>query len=138
MSDQAAKVTIGGPIAKADDAEQNVYGWAMVANKLDGSPLVDLQGDTITPDDLEKSVTDFMLEWRESGDQHDGQPPTGRVIESMVFTAEKMAKMGIPPNTLPEGWWLGVHIDKRDVYDAVVAGERRAFSIEGTAIREPM
>ena len=131
-------MTLRGLIEKADDAEQNVYGWAMVANKADGSPLVDLQGDTITPADLEKSVAYFMLEWRESGDQHDGGPATGRVIESMVFTAEKMAKIGIPPGAVPEGWWLGVHIDDRALYDKVVAGERRAFSIEGTAIREPM
>lgn len=138
MTDPAA-VSFGGTleIAKADVPAQNIFGWASVVAK-GGEPVVDLQGDIIEPDELEKAVYDFVLDWRESGDQHDGGPVRGRVIESMVFTDDKLAALGLAKGDLPTGWWLGVHVDDVDLFEKVRSGERPAFSIEGQAIREPV
>lgn len=32
------------------------------------------------------------------------------LIESMVFTKEKMQLLNIPEGTLPEGWWIGFKV----------------------------
>ena len=62
----------------------------------------------------------------------------GILIESIVFTAEKMRVMGIPEGTLPEGWWVGFHITDADVWEKVKDGTYSMFSIEGRARRVPI
>ena len=37
-----------------------------------------------------------------------------RLIESAVFTKEKMEAMGIPEGTLPTGWWIGFQVTDAD------------------------
>lgn len=138
--DDTSTVQLGGAVAivKTDVPQRNVFGWASVVAKADGSPVVDLQDDVIEPEELEKAAYDFILKWRDSGDMHDGGPTTGRVIESMVFTLEKQQALGIPAGTMPVGWWLGVHVDDPATFEKVRSGERAAFSIEGQAVREPI
>ena len=125
-------------ITKADEPARNVFGWASVVIKADGEVVTDHQGDVIEPDELEKAAYDYVLDWREAGDSHDKGPVRGRVIESMVFTPEKAAALGIAKGTVPTGWWLGVHFDDADLFEKVRSGERPAFSIEGQAIRVPV
>lgn len=125
-------------IAKVDEAQQNVFGWASIVTKADGEVVVDHQGDIIDPGDLETAAYQFMSESRASGLDHDGQPTDGEVIESMVMTAQKAAAMGIPDGTVPTGWWLGVHIPDAAAFAKAQAGERAFFSIEGSAVREPV
>lgn len=138
MSDQTT-VTIGGTmeIAKADEPARNIFGWASVIVK-DGAEVEDHQGDRIRPAELEKAAYDYVLDWRESGDMHDKGPVRGRVIESMVFTDEKLEALGIEKGSVDTGWWLGVHFDDVELFDKVRSGERPAFSIEGQAIRVPV
>lgn len=139
MDDQDV-VTIGGTmeIAKADEPARNVFGWASVIEK-DGATVTDHQGDRIELAELEKAAYEYVLDWRESGDMHDKGPVRGRVIESMVFTPEKLDALGIEKGTMPvTGWWLGVHFDDAELFEKVRSGERPAFSIEGQAIRVPV
>jgi hypothetical protein len=139
MSDDiSGPVSLAGSveIAKADADKRQIFGWASVAIEKDGTSYTDVQGDVIEPEELEGAVYDFVLDWRESGDSHDGGPPKGRVIESMVFTKEKLDQLGVPEGTLPVGWWLGVQIDDPAHWELVKSGQRPAFSIEGQAIRE--
>lgn len=140
MSDSAVSVTVQGAvaIAKVDDVHQNVFGWASVVTKADGTVVTDHQGDIIDPADLETAAYRFMAESRASGIDHDGAAPDGEVIESMVMTTEKAQAMGIPDGTVPVGWWLGVHIPDADAFAKARSGERAFFSIEGSAIREPV
>lgn len=125
-------------ISKVDAAKQHVFGWASIVNKADGTQVIDHQGDVIEPEDLESAAYNFMLESRASGQDHDGEPATGEVIESMVMTKEKAQAMGIPDGIVPTGWWLGVHIPEAEAFAKVRSGERAFFSVEGTAIREPI
>ena len=62
----------------------------------------------------------------------------GHVIESIVFTKEKAAALGIPADILPEGWWIGFKITDDEVWEKIKSGEYSMFSIEGEAIREPI
>lgn len=140
MSDDAVSVTVDGvvEIAKVDEVQRNVFGWASVVAKADGTVVVDHQGDIIDADELEHAAYRFMAESRASGTDHDGAAPDGEVIESMVMTIDKARAMGIPDGTVPTGWWLGVHIADEAAFTKARAGDRAFFSIEGSAIREPV
>ena len=43
--------------------------------------------------------------------------------------------MGIPPGTLPVGWWIGFQVTDPEVWAKVKDGTYSMFSIEGTAQR---
>ena len=60
------------------------------------------------------------------------------LVESCVFTKEKMWAIGIPDGLIPEGWWIGFKVLDDDVWQKVKDGEYSMFSIEGEAIRQPV
>lgn len=122
-------------IAKYYDDEQLIFGWASVAKDTSGQRPIDWQGDVIDAEDLEPAVYDFVLNYGESNDSHLPDTVNGKVVESVMFTKEKMQSMGIPAGIVPEGWWCGFKIDKREDYLKVKSGEYQAFSIEGSAVR---
>ena len=126
-------------IAKLDKAKHLVYGWASVVATADGALVEDLQGDLIDPADLEDAAVDFMLDYRKSGEMHEGRA-AGTVVEALVASPEKYAAMGVPESVakaMPSGLWLGVKVTP-DVFAKVEAGHYRMFSIEGTATPEPV
>ena len=57
------------------------------------------------------------------------------LIESVVFTEEKMQAMGIPAGLLPVGWWIGFQVLEKGVWEKVKDGTYQMFSIEGEAER---
>lgn len=124
-------------ITKADDAEQNVFGWAYVSKRADGEQVTDHSGEQVAPADLEAAAYEFVVESRKAGDRHQGDA-VGVMVESMVFTPEKLAKMGLPADALPTGWWVGFHLPDAADYELVKSGDRAMFSIEGTAVRVPV
>lgn len=122
------------PIVKIDEEQQLVFGYFNVSKNKDGELMVDLQGDIITPDMLEKAAYDFVLESREGGNMHEGDA-VATLVESMVFTPEKLEKMGLAPDAVPARWWGGFKIHDPDVFEQVKKGELSMFSIQGEAIR---
>lgn len=122
-------------VRKFDDAEQIVFGWANVSVRKDGTLVIDSEEDTIELADLEAAAYDFVLNAAATGDMHEGGV-TGQLVESMVFTPEKLEAMNLPEGSVPAGWWVGFHVDDREVFDKVRKRERSMFSIQGTAIRE--
>lgn len=123
-------------IAKTADEQQLVFGWLSVSQDKDGSAIIDKQGDVIPPDELEKAAYDFVLYARRAGEMHKRTEGIGRLVESVIMTVEKQQVMGIPPNTVPVGWWVGFKIDDPGVWAKVKSGEYRAFSIGGSGQRE--
>lgn len=111
-----------------------VSGWANVSVNSDGSIPLDWQGDVIMPEELERAAINFMMDYRESGVMHQGDSQ-GVVVESIVFTKEKQAAIGIPEGCVPEGWFITVKILNPDVRDLVKQGALRMFSIQGVARR---
>lgn len=126
-------------IYKTDDDKRLVFGWASIAITVDGEQLEDRQKDMIDPEDLEEAAYEYVLNFRDTGEEH---IPTmrkkGKLVESCVFTVEKQRAMGIPEGTLPVGWWIGFHIDDDDAWERVKNGTYKMFSIEGRAVREPV
>jgi hypothetical protein len=127
-------INISAEVFKANKFEKLVSGWANIAKNADGSLPLDWDGDVITAEVLEKAAIDFMLEYRESGEMHK-EKAIGTVVESIVFTKQKMEAMGIPEGTVPEGWFITVKIHDDDVFKKVVDGKYKMFSIQGKAKR---
>lgn len=124
-------------VMKSDDERRLVFGWANVAVRVDGEQIVDWQEDLIDPGELEKAAYEYVAEFGTAGEMH-RRGGVGRVVESVVFTKEKANAMGIPPDILPEGWWIGFRITDDEVWEKVKSGEYPMFSIEGKAVREPV
>ena len=129
-----SNVIIKAKVQKTDDDQHLAFGWASIIEE-NGEPITDFQGDMISQDVLEKAAYDYVLDVREAGEMHE-TIGVGKIIESMVFTEEKIAALELPPGSIPVGWWLGFKIFDEEVYAKVKSGEYQMFSIGGEAIRE--
>lgn len=121
-------------IMKSDDEKMLAFGWASVSMRVDGELIEDWQKDIVEPEELENAAYEFVLFYREGGEMHE-RGGTAVLIESVVFTEEKMQAMGIPAGTLPVGWWIGFKVTDKDVWEKVKDGTYQMFSIEGEAER---
>lgn len=115
-----------------------VFGWANVTLQEDGTTPFDWQGDIMDTDILETAAYNFVLKHGLANQEHEWNTDCGWLIESMMFTKEKMDALGIPEGTIPEGWFVGFYIPDADVYQKVKDGEYNMFSIEGSARRIPI
>jgi hypothetical protein len=133
-------VTWTGVISKIDTDKRTVFGWCSLS-KVDGQDVVDLQGDSIDIDEVEKSAYTYVLESRKGGDMHKRVSKgsevhhTADLIESFVVTPEKLEQMGLASNALPLGWWIGMKVNDDEQWGEVKAGRRTGFSIHGTGSR---
>lgn len=124
-------------IAKSDDEERLAFGWASVAERANGEQVLDWQEDIVEMPELEAAAYDFVQFYREGSEMHEqGGFDIAVLVESMVFTADKMTLLNIPAGTLPYGWWVGFRVIDDDVWEKVKDGTYRMFSIEGQAIRD--
>lgn len=121
-------------IKKSDDEKMQAFGWASVALAESGEVLEDWQHDIIEPEELEQAAYKFVNLYREGGEMHE-RGGVAYLIESVVFTEEKMMAMGIPEGVLPVGWWIGFQVTDADVWEKVKNGTYSMFSIEGEAQR---
>lgn len=126
-------------IMKADDDKRLVFGWALVSATSDGNQIIDHQGDIVDQDELEQGAYDYVLNFRDAGEEHiSSLRKKARMVESVVFTEEKLEAMGIPQGTVPYGWWIGFYVDDDTTWELIKNGTYKMFSIEGRAIREPV
>lgn len=127
-----------GEISKVDDEKRQVFGWCSLT-EVDGEPVVDRQGDYIPLHEVEKSAYNYVVHSRKGGDMHkrDGESPlhTSDLIESFVVTPEKLEKLGLEPDAVPHGWWVGFKINDDNQWEDVKKGDRSYFSIHGKGQR---
>ena len=119
---------------KSDDEKMLAFGWASVSMRVDGELIEDWQNDIVEPEELEKAAYDYVLLYREGGEMHE-RGGAAILIESVVFTEEKMRVMGIPAGTLPVGWWIGFKVTDKEVWEKVKDGTYNMLSIEEEAER---
>jgi hypothetical protein len=129
---EATGIELSGTILKADDDERIVWGWASVVTEK-GVPVVDKQGDVISPEEISKAATEFMLDVRVAKAMHEGEQ-VGHVVHSFPLTNELAKALGIQSER--EGWIIAQKITDDDVWARVKSGELSAFSIGGNAISE--
>lgn len=128
-------------IAEKREAQRLVFGWMYTCKTADGQVVGDHSGESIDIEVLEKAVYGFNLDARAAGEVHQKDASgrkrqVGRLVESVVFSPEKMAAMGIAPGVLPEGAWVGFRIDDDAAWEGVKAGRYKMLSLGGTALKE--
>jgi hypothetical protein len=121
-------------VSKSDEERQIVFGWANVPVSKSGDLTVDAHDDVIDPLDLESAAYAFMLSFGDMGVNHQGEP-IAKCVESFFVTKEKLMKMGLPEDSMPEGWWVGFFISDADVFQKVKDGQLEMMSIQGSAER---
>lgn len=130
---EVVKFRVGGEVVKIDNPRKLIFGWASVA-KTGDEWLVDHQGDFMDSTwELEKMAYRHVLHYREGADMHKTRQ-VARLVESMVFTPEKLEKMGLAPDALPLGWWVGYKVDDPNVWER--RDQFTGFSIGGSGTRE--
>jgi hypothetical protein len=132
--------SIRGEISKMNVEKKQVFGWASVI-EINGEPVIDLQGDVMTIDTIEKAAYDYVHKSRKGGNQHQraGEEPlhVSDMIESFVLTPEKKDQMGLP-DTVPTGWWVGFKINDDKTWEAYKNGDLKDFSIHGSGTRKAL
>ena len=121
-------------IMKSDAEKMLAFGWASVSMRVDGEVIEDWQGDIIEPGDLEEAAYEYVRLYGEGGEMHE-RGGVAVLVESVVFTEEKMQAMGIPAGAVPVGWWIGFKVLDEEVWEKVKDGTYLMFSIEGEAER---
>lgn len=130
-----ADLRVEGEITKIDKAQQNVFGWAYVMQRADGTEVIDKSGDFLDEvEELEKTAYDYVLSSRASDADHTNVKG-GTMVESIVFTPEKIEKMGLPEGSVPLGWWVGYHIEDKATWERVEKKELVMFSVHGSGTR---
>ena len=120
---------IEGKILKLDEEQRILYGWASVST-FKGEFVVDLQGDVIMMDTLEKAVNNFMENVRVGKTMHVGDQ-TGVILHSFPLSKEIGEALGIQSDT--EGWIVGFKVYDDDTWEGVKSGKYASFSIGGRA-----
>lgn len=121
-------------VIKSDKDKRLVFGWASIAVRVDGEVLEDHHEDIIDIEELEQAAYRYVVNFGSAGEMHEREG-VGVLVESIVFTKEKSAALGIPQGYMPQGWWVGFRIDDSDVWEKVKSGVYPMFSIGGTAQR---
>lgn len=116
-------------ILKFDEEQRIIYGFASVVT-VNGEPLVDLHGDTISVKTLEKAATEFMLGTRKGLTMHSGEQ-THTIVHSLPLTKEIMDALGIYSDK--EGWVIGVKVHDDTTWAKAKGGDFTGFSIGGRA-----
>jgi hypothetical protein len=116
-------------VLKVDDEQGLVYGWAYVSTE-NGKLLVDTQGDSIEPIEMEKMATNFMLNSRSAKVMHKGES-VGQFVHSFPLTNDIMKAFDIYSDR--EGWLVAMKPSSPDVMAAYKRGDYTGFSISGRA-----
>lgn len=126
-------MNITGKITKRDDDRFLVFGYASVAD-VDGNAVVDSQGDTISIEELEKAAYDFVRFSGTGGEMHE-RIGVADLIESIVFTPDKLETLGLAKDALPHSWFVGFKVTDAEVWQKIKNGDYSMFSIGGHAVR---
>jgi hypothetical protein len=110
-------------LAKADDAEQLVYGIVYEPE------VEDAHGDFMNATEIEKAAHQFMKDARNVDTQHDFEAGAGEVVESYVAPAD----FELEGQTITKGSWVLVTKASEDVWEKIQKGEITGYSMAGTA-----
>lgn len=118
-------------IAKRDRARQIVYGVVLVPDEED------LQKDTITAEEIERTAHNYMAKSRVIGADHTKQMDAC-VVESYIAPCDLVFKGTLDgEQRVPAGSWvLAVRISDPKEWAKVEAGDYEGFSVGGEGLRD--
>lgn len=116
-------------IVKIDKLKQIVYGVFLVPEKADH------HGDVISTEDVEKVAHGFLVDYRLIDEMHK-DVIRADIVESAIAWSDGLKFFG---SELKKGTWFGgVKIHDKDVWDKVLSGEYKGFSVRIAGVREPI
>lgn len=133
-SSMLEKVSMNAEVLKRDDERRIVWGWASVISE-NGEPVVDSQGDIISPEEMNKMADEFMMNVRSGKSMHFGED-IGQFVHSFPVTKELSDAFGLGLNK--EGWIVGLKVTDDKTWEDVksgVYGNMPSFSIGGIGER---
>jgi Putative phage serine protease XkdF len=116
------------PIWKSE-IEGKVWGIVLEPN------LEDSEGDTVSPEEIQKACHDFMVASRKADVQHNGTQVDADLIENYIAPHDmQLAGKSITKGSWVQGWWANDPVLKRELAEGKLTG----LSMGGSAIREPV
>lgn len=120
------RVAFDAPIRKLDDEKQIAYCVALAPDE------VDLQDDTISAEEIEKTAHRFLAQSRVIGERHE-KVAAIEVVESYVAPAD----FDLAGQTVRKGSWVvGLRFLDAQLWNQAKSGALTGVSIGGRAIRE--
>jgi len=117
-------------LIKLDKQKQTVYGVFLWPEKADHD------GDVISAEDIEKVAHDFIVDYRDIDEMHKQETLHADIVESFIAWEDDIDYYG---KKLTKGAWAGaIKIHDREVWDKVLSGEYKAFSVRISGVREPI
>ena len=117
-------------IAKYDQEQGVLVGWASLSTDQQGRPFVDAQGDIIPIEEIEKAAHALM----QSGGTGKADVMhqvfgVGDIVESLVLTSAKRDALKLGDG--PQGWVVAIKVNSPEVREAIKAGAALELSIFG-------
>lgn len=117
-------------VVKRDKARQLVYGVVLVPNE------VDIQEDTITAEEIEKTAHSYMAKSRVIGANHERQMDA-HVVESYIAPCDLKFKALDGDQVVPKGSWvIAVKVSDPGEWAKVERGDYEGFSVGGEGLRD--
>lgn len=129
-----------GTVEKSEDVAVTVELWKsdsdhMVYGVVLNPGVEDSQGDVATPVEIEKAAHRFMTDYRSHDVQHSGVAADIVPVESFIAPQD----LDIAGQRVLKGAWvLGAKVNDTAAWERVCKGELTGWSIEGSAVREPI
>lgn len=120
---------------RVDEEKRRVFGFFSVVEEND-KEVIDYHGDVIASDDLEEAAYKYVM-YSGMGDERHDERAKAMLIESMFFSKEKQAALGIDLGKVC--WWGGFYILDDALWQKVKSGQYPMFSIGGRSqIEKPV
>lgn len=128
-SERRASVGKNISIFKADNEKRIVYGVVLAPNE------VDLQGDWMTLDEIEKAAHFYMMNSRTIGKNHEKQT-VAVPVESYLAPIDFESDGQYGGQEVKKGSWiLGVKVQNDEDWEKIKSGEFTGFSVGGLGVR---
>ena len=122
-------------MAKNEDKKQ-VFGWGYLCKDENGATVVDVSGDVVDPDSLQKAAYAGFNKLF-AGASHNGKAPAS-VITLAWSDPEVRKAMGALDPGKEEGMWIGFQVHDDGFWKDIKSGKIAAFSIGGKGVRTPL
>jgi hypothetical protein len=137
ISRRAKELGAPDPLAKSDavqidvklfkaQRQGKVYGVVLEPN------LPDSQGDTVTPEEIEKACHRFMVQSQKADVQHSEEAAGAQLIENFIAPQDlRLAGEHVTEGSWVQAWQITDPVVKREIEE----GMRTGFSIGGSGVR---